>query len=232
MKLGIMQPYFFPYVGYFQLINAVDNFVIYDNIKYTKKGWINRNKYLLNGSPHTFSIPLKKDSDYLNIIDRVISEDFNKNKLLNQIRGAYSKSPCFERVFPLIERIINFEDNNLFKFLKNSLNEICIFLNLDINVIDSSSLKIDHSLKGQAKVIEICKNLNSSIYINPIGGTELYSKSEFEKNNIELKFINSNVLDYYQFDSNFVESLSIIDLLFFVEEKYIGNHLQSYKLDT
>src|SRR2546425_10536248 len=105
-SLAVMQPYFFPYVGYFQLMNAADLFVVYDNIKYTKKGWINRNRILQNGKDVVFSIPLRKDSDSLHIRNREISADFKKAKLLNQIREAYRRSPHFERTFSLVERIV------------------------------------------------------------------------------------------------------------------------------
>ena len=80
MKLAIMQPYFFPYIGYFQLIKSVDEFVIYDNIQYTKKGWINRNRILVNGTDYLISLPLKKDSDYLNVVDRQLAESWEKDR--------------------------------------------------------------------------------------------------------------------------------------------------------
>lgn len=101
MKVAIMQPYFFPYIGYWQLINSVDTFVIYDNIQYTKKGWINRNRFLQNGKDCLFSISLKKDSDFLDIRDRIISDDFNRKKMLNQIKCSYQKAPYFDEVSPL-----------------------------------------------------------------------------------------------------------------------------------
>ena len=115
MKLGIMQPYFLPYVGYFQLIAAVDKFVIYDNIKYTKKGWINRNRMLQNGADKVFSISLLKASDSLDIKNRELSPEFNRQKLLNQFKGCYAKAPYFQEVWPLLEEIILFQDKNLFR---------------------------------------------------------------------------------------------------------------------
>jgi hypothetical protein len=103
MKLGIMQPYFFPYIGYFQLITTVDMFIIYDNVKYTKKGWINRNRMLQNDKDVMFSLPLKNDSDYLNVCKRELAADFNRDKLLNQIKGAYRRAPYFAQTFPLMK---------------------------------------------------------------------------------------------------------------------------------
>ena len=114
MKLAIMQPYFLPYIGYFQLIAAVDTFIIYDNVKYTKKGWINRNRLLLNGRDAMFSLPLKKDSDYFDIDKRELANEFNPNKLLNQIIGAYRHAPQFKETLPLIEKIIQIPEKNLF----------------------------------------------------------------------------------------------------------------------
>ena len=215
MKLAIMQPYFFPYIGYWQLLNAVDTFVIYDNIKYTKKGWINRNNYLLNGKLKTFSIPLKKDSDYLNIDDRYLFEGFDKNKLLNQIKGAYGKAPYFNSVFSLIKSIINYKERNLFSYKKNSIEAVYDYLNLNTNIINSSSIQINHDRKGQDKVISICEILNATTYINPIGGVDLYDKKTFRNYGINLEFIKPKIIKYKQFDFEFVDSLSIIDVLMF-----------------
>ena len=120
MKLAVMQPYFMPYLGYFQLINAVDEFIVYDNIQYTKKGWFNRNRYLKNGTDDIFTIPLKKDSDYLDVNKRIISETFERKKLISQLQNAYCKAPYFKDTMPLIREILNFSDVNLFKFIYNS----------------------------------------------------------------------------------------------------------------
>src|SRR5467141_3329484 len=109
-----MQPYFFPYVGYFQLIRSVDLFIVYDNIKYTKKGWINRNRLLRNGKGVVFSLPLKSDFDHLDVRERELAADFNRDKLLNQFEGAYRRAPHFALTFPLIERIVRHHDSNLF----------------------------------------------------------------------------------------------------------------------
>ena len=116
-----MQPYFLPYIGYFQLIAAVDMFIVYDNIKYTKKGWINRNRLLQTGKNEIFSIPLKSDSDYLDVCEREIATDFNRDKLLNQITSAYGRAPHFARTFPLVEQIVQYEETNLFRFLHHSM---------------------------------------------------------------------------------------------------------------
>lgn len=213
--IAIMQPYFCPYIGYFQLIRAADVFVVYDNIKYTKKGWINRNRLLANGEATTFSLPIKKDSDALDVRDRWLAEDFDRRKLLNRIRAAYQKAPFFEETFPLVERVVQFEDRNLFSFIYHSLREICVFLGITTSLIKSSDLAIDHELKSQDKVIGICQSLRAESYVNPIGGRELYSKDDFRDAGLELKFLETCDVVYRQFDAAFVEFLSIVDVMMF-----------------
>lgn len=230
MKLGIMQPYFLPYIGYFQLLNAVDKYVIYDNIQYTKKGWINRNRILQNGKDLMITIPLEKDSDYLDVKERSLSVGFDKKKLLNQIRESYRKAPYFEQVIPLTERIVNFDDNNLFHYIDNSVREICRYLGINTEIIISSSLGIDHSLKGQDKVIAICKELKATDYYNAIGGQELYSPEEFKKENINLHFISSSPIEYKQFANEFVPWLSILDVMMFNSLEDIHKILDNYEL--
>ena len=210
-----MQPYFMPYIGYFQLIAAVDVFVVYDNIKYTKKGWINRNRMLLNGKDVTFSLPLKKDSDTLDVVERELSADFARHKLLSQFKGAYTKAPHFNDSFRLLERVVNCEDGNLFQYIHHSLVEICRHLGIETEIKVSSSIPINHDLKGQDKVFALCKSLNADTYINAIGGTDLYDKREFRALEIELQFIKAKPLEYAQFSAPFVPWLSIIDVLMF-----------------
>ena len=215
MKIGIMQPYFFPYIGYFQLIQAVDQFIVYDNIKYTKKGWINRNRILHNGKDMMFSLPLKSDSDYLNVDERELASDFNRNKLLNQIKAAYRRAPYFPHTFPLCEQVVHFEDENLFRFLHHSIVKTCEHLGITTEVKISSDIAIDHNLKNQEKVIALCNAVGASTYVNAIGGMELYSKETFREKDIELKFIKSKPFEYVQFCDEFVPWLSIIDVMMF-----------------
>ena len=176
-KVAIMQPYFLPYVGYFHLIKSVDEFVIYDNIQYTKKGWINRNRILDNNNDKMLTLPLKKDSDYLDVKDRVLADSWDKEKIkiLNQIRGAYKKSPYYNEVFPIIDSIFKISNNNLFEFILESLYILTSYLKIDTKIITSSNIDIDHELKSKNKVVAICKQLNASTYINAIGGKKLYN---------------------------------------------------------
>ncbi len=227
-----MQPYFMPYIGYFQLINAVDKFVVYDNIEYTKKGWINRNRILVNGKDEFITIPLKKDSDFLPVNKRYLADFFpdERIKLLRKIKEMYRKAPCFTEIFPLMEEILIFENKNLFDFILHSLKIICRYLQIKTAFVTSSTIQIDHNLKSEQKVIAICKSLNANIYINPIGGMELYSKSNFEENKIQLQFLKSNPVTYLQYQYDFVPWLSIIDVLMFNSIEEISVMLDKYEL--
>ena len=215
MKLAVMQPYFLPYIGYFQLIAAVDVFVIYDNIKYAKKGWINRNRLLRNGTDAKFSLPLKKDSDCRYVVERALATDFNREKLLNQFKSAYAHAPYFAEIFPLLERIICIDECNLFKFIYSSIIILCEHLSIDTEIRVSSDIAIDHELKGREKVLAFGRVLGADTYVNAIGGVDLYTKDEFMADGIELKFIKSQPLEYTQFGNAFVPWLSIVDVMMF-----------------
>jgi hypothetical protein len=229
MKIAIMQPYFMPYIGYFQLINSVDKFILYDDIQYTKKGWINRNRILLNGSDNYISLPLKKDSDFLNIKDRYLAKTWPKEriKILNKIKASYKKSPYFQDTFPIIESIILVNNYNLFDFLHNSIVTIAKHININTNIIISSTLTIEPLLKAENKVIAICQELDATNYINPIGGTELYDKDNFANKNIKLNFLQSSLLPYKQFAHDFIPGLSIIDILMFNSKENITRALNT-----
>lgn len=232
MKLAIMQPYLFPYIGYFQLMNAVDEFVVYDNIEFTKKGWINRNRVLVNGMDAYISFPLKKDSDYLNIRDRYLAEVWvtDRKKMLNRIQASYSKSPYYSAVYPIIEKAILSDENNLFLFILNSLNLIKEYLQIPTSLVTSSSIPVDHTLKAEKKVIEICKSRKADVYLNPIGGLDLYDKKEFKDSGIELHFLKSDPIEYKQFENDFVPWLSIIDVMMFNSQEQIKRYLNLYSL--
>jgi hypothetical protein len=175
---------------------------------------------------------LKKDSDFLNINQRKISDSWDKEKIkvLNYIRISYKKSLYFDSIFPLIEECLSFREDDLFKFILNSIEKICNFLDIKTKIIRSSSLLIDHSLKSQDKVLSICINRGSTLYINAIGGMNLYSKESFKDNRIDLKFIKSSPIQYDQFKNEFVPWLSIIDVMMFNPKEKIKEYLNLYEL--
>ena len=162
MKVAIMQPYFFPYIGYFQLIGSVDLFVIYDNIKYTKKGWINRNRFLRNGADCVFTVPVKKDSDALDVKDRAVAAEFDRRRLVNKLREAYRPAPHFEEGFPIVEKAVMAPCQNLFEYVHGSVVEVCRYLGIGTRIVPSSSLSIDAALKAQDRVLALCKAAGAS----------------------------------------------------------------------
>ena len=234
MRLAIMQPYIFPYLGYFQLINSVDKFIFYDDVTYIKGGWINRNNILLNGQKYLFTIPLKKISSYKKINEIEVSElpigwD---NKLINTFIQAYSKAPYFNSVFPLIENTLRDCGNLLISDLtKKSILSVLEYLNIEKNIEKSSGIYNNLDLKSQDRILDICKKEKAKVYINPSGGIDLYEKAVFKNNGLELFFINSSVNSYKQFNCNkFVDSLSIIDVLMFNSKIDILKMLKIYEL--
>ncbi len=232
MKIGIMQPYFIPYIGYWQLINSVDKFVIYDNIQYTKSGWIRRNRILVEDSDKMISLPLKNGSDYLNVNERELAQTFSKDKLkiLNLIKQSYKKAPYFNEIYPIVELMFDCSDTNLFNFIFNSIKIIINYLEIDTEIVISSTIDMDHTLTNKHRVIEICKKLNGSQYINPIGGTTLYDKDEFLNNGIVLNFIQTDEIFYEQFGNEFLPYLSIIDVLMFNSKDEVKGMINKYKL--
>jgi len=232
MKIGIMQPYFLPYLGYFQLMAACDQFVVYDNIKFTKKGWINRNRMLLNGADHMFTLPLRNDSDFLDVDQRFLGDNFEKekNKILGQVRSAYARAPQFSHAYPVIEEIFSFADRNLFHFIWYSLLRMREYLGITTPLVVSSTVEIDHALKGKYKVMELCKALSGDAYINPIGGMELYDKDEFRANGIGLQFHKMKPVIYRQFGDSFITSLSVLDVIMFNDKDTLGRLLTEFDL--
>lgn len=231
MRIGIMQPYFLPYIGYWQLLNAVDQYVIYDDVNFIKGGWINRNRMLMNNQPKLFNIQMQGASPnkLINEVE-VFTNDVWKKKLLKTIESSYRKAPYYDEVYPVIKEIIICDESNLAKYIENSIRKICEYLNINTKLIVSSSIDKDINLKGQDKVINICKILGADEYYNAIGGQELYSYSDFEKQGIKLRFLDTDNIEYSQFNGDFVSNLSIIDVMMFNSVDEIKIKLEEYRL--
>ena len=228
MKLGIMQPYFMPYIGYWQLMAAVDIYVVYDDVNYIKGGWVARNNILLNGQKHMFTITLNGASPNKLFNEITIKDDFKKFSRL--IESAYRKAPYYNDVVALLEKIYNYEDKSLGAFMLNSFQVILDYLGLKTKLILSSSLNKDNELRGKDKVKSICRLLDADTYYNAIGGQELYEKDDFKNSGIELFFLKTNLTQYTQFNNEFVSDLSMIDILMFNSPKEICNVLNEYQL--
>lgn len=230
-KIAVLQPYFFPYIGYWQLINAVDVFVIFDDVNFINRGWINRNNILIKNKPHLITLPLSgaSQNDLINEIS-LHNDIKHKEKILNTIKLAYAKAPFFTQGFGLVEKIILNEELNLAKYLKFQIEEVARYLNIETEIILSSDLHNDKNLKAQDKIIDICKLQKCMQYINPIGGVDLYNKEKFKENEIVLNFIETKNIKYEQFDHDFIANLSIIDIIMFNSPEKIKEMLQEYEL--
>lgn len=228
MKLGIMQPYFMPYIGYFQLMKAVDKYIIYDDVNYITRGWVNRNNLLINGEKKMFSIILKGASQNKLFNEIEIGDDFHK--FMKTVQLNYSKTPYFIEVMKLLEQIISFPNKQLSLFIANSFNEILSYLEINTELIMSSEINKDTSLKGQDKIIQICELLRADEYFNTLAGRKLYNKDDFEQHGINLRFIDEQILPYHQLSKEFIPCLSIIDVLMNNSKSEVNALLNSYKL--
>jgi len=228
MKTAIMQPYFFPYIGYFQLISSVDTFVIYDDVNYIKGGWINRNKIVSKSTgnkPSYFGLTLEKQSSFKKIYDiKIKQRDFYNDKLKRKISSCYKKSPHFDKIFPLFEEVIDLESNYLTDINYCGIKKVCEFLNINTKIIKTSRQFSNDNLSGQGRVIDICKKLNCAKYINAIGGQEIYNTNDFRSNGIDLKFIKTIPIEYEWWN------LSIIHQMMTFDKTKLQNMLNSYKL--
>jgi hypothetical protein len=208
-----MQPYLLPYIGYFQLLAAVDEFIVYDNIQYTKKGWINRNRLLENGRDAVFTLPITSASDYLDVRDRTIATEFKPQAMLQRFASAYGRAPFYAQTKPLLDEVFGHADRNLFGFLEHALHAAAQHLGIDTPIRVSSTVPIDHGLKAEDKVLALCAAAGASTYINSIGGTELYSRERFAADGVELSFLRALPFEYQHKADPFVPSLSIVDVL-------------------
>lgn len=229
MKLAIMQPYFFPYIGYFQLVNAVDTFIFYDDVNFIKNGWINRNNIIINNTAKYITIQLRGASPN-KLINEVEFTD-NRKKLKKSIQMAYKKAPFYNDAWPIIEEILSIKTQNISEQSINSVERVSEYIGINTK-FEISSQKYNKT-KGMDKanrLIEICKMNGATTYINPIGGKELYKKETFKAVNIELYFLKTIFNEYKQFKNDFFPALSIIDIMMFNSVEEIHKMLDNYEL--
>jgi hypothetical protein len=235
MKLAIMQPYFFPYIGYFQLLASVDKFVFYDDVGYIKNGWINRNRIALNGTDHFITIPVKGGScsKKIDAVHIDTSQTNFKRKLLNTLHSAYKKSEYFEETIPIVEEIIASDEEYISNFAKRSVLAIKEWLDIKTEVTFSSRIYNNQHLHAQERVIDINKIEKSTIYINVEGGRSLYKREAFEMEGIDLRFLSPDIAEYTQITTpRFIPGLSIIDILMNIGKDGTKNLLHSAKTNN
>jgi hypothetical protein len=232
MKVAVMQPYLFPYIGYYQLIKEVDHFVFYDDVNFIKGGWINRNNILIQGKGMLFTVPLKSAS-YTSLIKDVQLGEVEKfkNKFLKTIEQSYKKAPYFNEIAKLLEETFSGGANTIGELSAKSIVNVCNYLGLNKNFY-FSSIDFANTKTGDRsdRLIEITKTLNCDTYINSINGMKLYDSSYFSQQGIQLQFIKPQLETYTQFEYDFVPGLSIIDVLMFNSVPETLNLLTKYEL--
>jgi hypothetical protein len=228
VKLGIMQPYFFPYLGYFQLIRAVDCFVVYDDVNFIKGGWINRNFILGKGEPQRVTLQLFGASP--NKLINAVEVGANRSKLIKTIAQLYGRAPYFDAVFPLIEECLSCSEKNLARYLEYLLRQVCAQLGIPTRIVVSSDVEKDTALKGADKVIAICKRLEADVYVNAIGGKKLYDRQRFHEQGLQLFFLQMGAIAYRQYGAPFTPNLSIIDVMMFNAPEQLSALLQDFTL--
>ena len=235
MRIAVMQPYIFPYLGYFQLLNAVDRFVFFDDVNFIKKGWIHRNQLLVSGQKHRFSVPLQRASQ-----NRPINETYLhpagyeqwRNTFLKTVHQNYRQAPCFPATYALLSQVLGRTHETIAELAIDSIESVARYAGLKTDFARSSSLSYDRSQKGQGKIMAICQQQKATAYVNPIGGTELYDATTFASHNVALYFIKSAEVSYPQQGSDFVPHLSMIDVLMFNDVSQINQLLAQYTLIT
>jgi hypothetical protein len=233
MKVAIVQPYTFPYLGYFQLINAVDVFVFYDDVNFIKKGWIHRNRLLNNGKDQLFSIPLRKASQnkLIKEIDLAIDEKW-KDSFLKTLTYNYSKAPYFNETLALVEDVLCDTQISIADLASRSIQLCCQHMGINTRLLRSSEEFADNLNYDRAdRLIDITKRLGGDVYINPQNGKALYNKEYFQNKGVKLFFLKPEFKAYPQYDMPFIAGLSIIDLLMFNSKEVLKDQLKNYTLE-
>lgn len=230
MKIGIMQPYFLPYIGYFALINAVDKFVYFDNVQYIRRGWVNRNRVKMKNKWLYITLPIKKAPLSATINEIYIVDDQKAiNKIKETIKHGYSKAPNYEIIKKFIFKHIS-PGLNLSELNINLTNEICDYLVIKTEMLVSSKILNNNSMSGTDKIINTCQFLGGHYYVNPIGGLDLYPRKKFQESNIQLGFLKINGISYSQGQYEFIPNLSILDVLMWNSKEEINNMLTRYEI--
>lgn len=228
MKLAVMQPYLFPYIGYFQLIYASDLFLIYDDVSFIKQGYINRNNILTQNGATRFTIPVPNASSNTLICDLKFSNDVKKT--IRTIEQNYSKAPYFEEIFPLVQQALKYEERSIASVCLNSYKLIFDYLGIEKSFKKTSKIDYDRSAIARDRLIELCHIFNADTYINAPGGRALYHESDFAEQGIKLKFIDTLPIEYNQGEDDFVPNLSIIDVLMNCSKTEVLGFFKEYKL--
>ena len=234
MKLGIMQPYFFPYIGYISLIKNTDEFILFDTVQFIKHGWIERNRILKPGGEWQYiAVPLVKHSIDTKIMDIKIrnNEDW-KNKIISQLSDYKKRAPYYNETMEVVREALNIETDNITILNKHILEVVCKYLGFNpiIKIFSEMDLQIEEATAPDEWALNICKALgNVDEYWNPPGGIEFFDKSKYDKAGIKLLFQSVNIVPYVQRIGYFEPGLSIIDVMMFNTKEEINAMLDNYE---
>lgn len=231
-----MQPYFFPYLGYFSLIKHTDQWVVFDTVQYIHRGWVNRNR-LLSPSQEGFSymtVPIVKQSRDTLIKNTLInhSQDW-KSKIRGQVNYYKKHAPFFPETKEILENILSYETNSISELNIAALDIVCKYLDIPFNysVFSEDRMGIHSVGEPDEWALEISKKMGASIYINPPGGKAFFNKEKFDKVGIGLMFLTQKLSPYSTAPFKFVPGLSIIDVMMFNSPKEINKMLDEYDLE-
>jgi hypothetical protein len=219
MKLAIMQPYFFPYLGYYSLIKKSDQFILFDTVQFIRRGWIERNRILkpVEGWQYV-AVPLIKKELSTIICEMEIrnNEDW-RGKLILQLAHYKKKAPFYRETLSVIQDAINMDTNSIVKLNENILKKTCEYFNipLNISIFSEMNIEIEEVTHPGEWALNITKALNGKDYINPTGGVEIFKREQFTNADIKLNFLGNNLSSYNQHRSVFERGLSIIDVMMF-----------------
>jgi len=232
MKLAVMQPYFFPYLGYFQLIDAADRFILADEVQYIRHGWINRNRLQNEKGECTYIIaPVKKHSLKTAIKEITVADNGWKKEVLKKLQPYKNKAPFYKQVFSFMEACFEVKSDNLSSINQHFLIQTCRFIGIEKEIELQSDLNLDYAKVHNKtdRVLQFCYQLGANTYINLPGGTVLYDKTIFLNNGINLQFIKPNLPLYPQLSAHFEPALSIIDVMMFNEPQKIKEMVKDYQ---
>ena len=233
--VAVMQPYIFPNISYMSLVHASDTMVFYDDVNFVKRGWINRNQIIINRAVYKFTVPLKKSSQNLaiNEIEIVDLKKF-RDKFIMQLEMSYKNAPYKQETLTYIDEVLGYKGSLISELASNSIEKFFSFMNIEKRFLRSSkNFACSKGLEKTKRLISITKELKSKNYVNAIGGISLYKKDEFLNEDVSLKFLKSNFINYRHCNSDksvFFEGLSIIDLMMNLSKDELNNYLNSYNL--
>lgn len=230
MIMGMNQPYFMPYIYHWQLINAADVFVLGDDYNFINRGWVNRNRILVNGQPKYFNIEVDHASQNKKINELYLSEVYDPAKKLQILKDAYSKAPHFEEGFALMQKILECEERNLACFLEHSIRCVCEYLGISTKLIRSSEIPGNSAYKREYRIYDQCRFVGADTYINATGGREMYDFDQFRERNLKLGFIQNGDIQYPQFGQEFVPYLSMMDMIMFQSRDEIREMLNNCQI--